>query len=157
MPYAAGDEERRPWGHYRVIAVGHNESGEEVCEKHLQIEPRCAVSLQSHCRRRETWIVLSGEVTVLVGTRCWVPKIGERVVVPALTLHSMANLTESPCFVQEIQEGLCFEEDIIRYIDPYARQTVPLPTQEPGSLVSMALYRQILETLGVHFLQDPKK
>lgn len=156
MTYAIGDEDNRPWGHYRVTAIGRNSLGEGLCEKHLLIEPRRVLSLQSHRHRQETWLVLSGELTVLVGNRCWLAKSGEQVVVPALTLHSMANLTELPCIVHETQEGECSEEDIIRYVDPYARRTTLPLVQDAPFLASMTLYLDILAELGFDLPQAKK-
>lgn len=148
MTYAIGDEDNRPWGHYRVTSIGRNSLGESLCEKHLRIDPHAVLSLQSHRGRQETWLVLSEELTVLVGNRRWLARRGERVVVPAMTLHSMANLTESACIVHETQEGACSEDDIIRYVDPYARRTDLPVVQDANFRASVTLYLELLAELG---------
>jgi mannose-6-phosphate isomerase-like protein (cupin superfamily) len=153
MTYAIGDEDNRPWGHYQVTSIGRNSLGAGLCEKHLRIDPHAVLSLQSHRWRQETWLVLSGELTVLVGNRRWLARTGEQVVVPAMTLHSMANLTDSACIVHETQEGACSEDDIIRYVDPYARRTdLPL-VQDAAFLASMNLYLDLLAELGFDLSQ----
>lgn len=121
--YRVGDMDIRPWGSYTVTAVGVKDSGEESCVKEIQVNPGQILSLQSHEHRREHWKVISGVLTVVLDGKRLTLKAGEDVRVPQGSIHCMANLAAVTVVVQEIQQGLCREEDITRYIDAYGRHT----------------------------------
>ena len=140
--YRVGDMDIRPWGSYTVTAVGVKESGEESCVKEIHVNAGQILSLQSHEHRREHWKVVSGVLTVVLdGARITV-KEGEDIRVPQGAVHCMANLGIKSVVVQEIQQGLCREEDITRYIDAYGRGTAT--SQEERVVKSIAVYKEIL-------------
>ena len=56
-----GPKEDRPWGWYRVI-----DDSEDHKVKEIQINSKSRLSLQSHSRRSEVWVVIKGEATVTV-------------------------------------------------------------------------------------------
>ena len=49
---------------------------------------------------------------------------GNTIDIPVGTLHCMANVSKEPCIVEELQTGICKEDDIIRYADNYGRSTI---------------------------------
>lgn len=100
----------RPWGYYRVL---HDVAGTKV--KELTIMPGQKLSLQRHLNRSELWFVTEGELTVN-----W--EFGKSVVkkqrwdcIKETEWHQLANTTDTPVKVVEIQFGLdCSESDIER-------------------------------------------
>ena len=121
MPgYTIGDSDTRPWGRYEVIDVGV-ENGEEFCTKHITVNPGGVLSLQSHKLRREEWTVLQGELEVTRDAEVLNLKAGDMVTIPQGAVHRMANRSDAPVIVKEIQRGICREDDIERYEDIYGR------------------------------------
>ena len=141
-PYQIGDKESRPWGHYTVIDAGIAANGEEYCKKIITVEPLQVLSLQSHKLRRETWIVKKGILTALKDGKRVDLYPGDSIEIPADSLHCMANINDDDCVVEELQEGICREEDIRRYMDVYHRSTETLAS--PQATESFTAYREIL-------------
>lgn len=142
VPYKVGDYDKRPWGEYTVTGVGTNDAGEEFCAKDITVNPGSILSLQSHGQRREKWTVKSGTLTVVVDEKRLDLAPGESIDIPLRAIHCMANLTRAPVVVNEIQEGLCREADIKRYVDANGRKTEPLTS--PTAQVSVAHYNAIV-------------
>lgn len=140
--YQTGDKETRPWGHYAVIDTGIGANGEEYCKKVITIEPLQILSLQSHRLRRETWVVKKGILTALKDGERLELHPGESIQIPADSIHCMANTNDDDCVVEELQEGICREDDIRRYMDVYQRSTENLSS--PRAAESFAAYRGIL-------------
>ena len=144
--YRVGDMDIRPWGSYTVTAVGVKETGEESCVKEIQVNPGQILSLQSHVHRREHWKVISGVLTVVLDGERLTLKTGQDVRVPMGSIHCMANLGKKNVVVQEIQQGLCREEDITRYMDAYGRGTAE--STEEKVVKSIAVYKELIAELG---------
>lgn len=140
--YHIGDRDTRPWGNYLVIDTGLYGNGEEFCKKMITINSLQILSLQSHKQRRETWTVKKGNLTVLRDGKIIELAIGESIDIPLESIHCMANTTTEDCVVEEIQEGVCREEDITRYMDAYNRSTEVLSS--PQAAESFTAYREIL-------------
>ncbi len=119
--YTLHARDERPWGHYVVVGLGSNDNGEEVCEKRITVEPGQILSLQSHHMRRERWTVLEGTLRAVREGVIYTLEAGQSLDIPQSNLHCMANAGTVPCVVREIQEGICREDDIIRYSDAYGR------------------------------------
>lgn len=131
--YNLGDQEKRPWGSYKVIGVGTDENGEEYCQKEITVEAGHILSLQSHNHRRETWTVKKGVLTVVLEDKRFTLKEGESINIPLQAIHCMANGGPGECIIHEKQIGLCSEDDIIRYVDAYGRSTLKLDARSQAS------------------------
>lgn len=118
--YIIGETDTRPWGHYTVLDVG-TENGEEYCTKTITVNPGGVLSLQSHKLRREEWTVLEGDLEVTRDKEILNLKTGESIDIPQGAVHRMANRSDKPVVVKEIQRGICREEDIERFEDIYGR------------------------------------
>lgn len=140
--YQNGDKETRPWGNYVVIDTGIADNGEEYCRKTITIDPLQILSLQSHKFRRETWVVKKGILTALKDGRRFELHPGESIQIPEDSIHCMANMNDDSCVVEELQEGICREDDIRRYMDVYQRSTETLTS--PQAAESFTAYREIL-------------
>jgi mannose-6-phosphate isomerase len=143
--YKVGDRDKRPWGDYVVTGVGQNDKGEEYCEKRITVNPGQVLSLQSHEHRREHWVVEQGVLTVIRDNERLELAAGQDVRLARGSIHCMANLSGQPCTVRELQEGLCREDDIKRYVDAYGRGTERLTSQTAAE--SIALYKGIVDDI----------
>ncbi len=140
--YTIGDHDQRPWGEYLVIDVGYNQGNGEFCEKIITVNPGNILSLQSHKLRNEVWTVQAGILTVIIDDKQYVLQEKESIHIPTGAIHCMANAGNKPCHVHERQEGICREEDIIRYADAYGRG-IKIP-QDLRTKKSMLLYYELL-------------
>jgi len=121
MPgYRPGEKDTRPWGMWEVLETGH-ENGEEFCIKRITVNPGGVLSLQSHKLRRENWTLESGTLEVTRDKEIITLTPGQNIDIPLGAVHRMANRSDTPAIVREIQRGICREDDIIRYEDIYGR------------------------------------
>ena len=95
--------------------------------KLLHVEPGHQLSLQKHDKRSEHWIVLSGEVDVLVSDSLKRLERGQHVEIPRDTWHRLSNKhgTRSALVAEiqvseydDVQEA---KSDILRKQDDYGR------------------------------------
>ncbi len=144
--YKVGDTDQRPWGSYIVTGVGYNAANEEFCTKDITVKSGGILSLQSHDQRREKWTVKSGTLTVVLDDQCLTLEAGQSVDIPLGAIHCMANLGMQECVVGELQEGICREADIKRYVDANGRKTEALTTD--AMKASVAHYNVIAEKIA---------
>lgn len=106
----------RPWGTYKVLSEGEGYKVKKIC-----VLPGEKLSLQSHDKRSEHWVVISGEATVVVGgDEARVVRKNESVYVPKKTKHRLMNLGETVLEIIEVQNGTYVgEDDILRFEDVY--------------------------------------
>ena len=87
------------------------------------MKPGAALSLQSHKRRSEHWIVVEGEAKVTVDKEVKTVTEGQSVYVPSKVIHRLENDSKKMLVVIEVQTGSYLgEDDIIRFDDIYARK-----------------------------------
>jgi mannose-1-phosphate guanylyltransferase / mannose-6-phosphate isomerase len=107
----------RPWGSYQDI-----DRGERFRAKRLTVNPKGKLSLQSHKRRAEHWVVVKGIAEVTLDGRILTLHENESIYIPMGGIHRLANPGSEPLEVVEVQTGDYLEEDdITRYEDIYAR------------------------------------
>ena len=112
-----GPKEKRPWGWYRVI-----DESEDHKVKEIQVNSKSRLSLQSHSKRSEVWIVIKGEATVTIDDNISILKVNDSVYIPIESRHRLENKLNEPLHIIEIQTGSYFgEDDIKRYEDDYKR------------------------------------
>ena len=103
----------RPWGWFKTLSVNDNYHVKEIC-----VNPHKKLSLQSHKKRRENWLVIEGTATVLRGDNKYILKKNESIQIDVNQKHRLENNTSEDIFLIEIQTGTYFvEDDIIRYTD----------------------------------------
>ena len=72
--------------------------------------------------RSEHWVVVSGCATVCRDDEMFVLESNESIFIKAKQIHRLANETDKPLIVIEVQTGIYLgEDDIIRYDDVYQR------------------------------------
>jgi mannose-1-phosphate guanylyltransferase/mannose-6-phosphate isomerase len=107
----------RPWGSYTVMAEGAS-----FKVKELVVKPRQKLSLQSHTRRAEHWVVVAGRPTLTCGEERREFNPGEYLFIPVGAKHRIENPGEETVRIFEVQSGdYLGEDDIVRYEDIYGR------------------------------------
>ena len=109
--------ERRPWGTYTVL---HETPTHKV--KTITVEAGKRLSYQTHKKRSEYWVIVSGSGTVTLDDTVNICASGEVFVVEQGVAHRIENTgTEELVFI-EVQLGTYFgEDDIIRLEDDFGR------------------------------------
>jgi mannose-1-phosphate guanylyltransferase/mannose-6-phosphate isomerase len=107
----------RPWGWYDTI-----DSGERFKVKRIQINPKASLSLQKHLYRAEHWVVIKGEAEIINGNSLIRLIKNQSAYIPPSGLHRLANPTDQPLEIIEVQTGdYLGEDDIERFDDDYGR------------------------------------
>ena len=112
-----GPKDERPWGWYRII-----DDSEDHKVKEIQVNSKSRLSLQSHSKRSEVWVVIKGEATVTVDENISTLNVNDSIYIPTGSKHRLENKLNEPLHIIEIQTGSYFgEDDIQRYEDDYNR------------------------------------
>ena len=110
----------RPWGNYTVLE--EDQDGFKI--KRIEVIPGARLSLQSHHRRSEHWVVVSGTATVTNGNDVITVQKNQSTYIPQGVKHRIENRGSEPLHIVEIQVGdYLGEDDIQRYEDSYGRRT----------------------------------
>ena len=109
--------EVRPWGQFTNI---YDKAHSKV--KTIQVNPGQRLSLQSHQKRTETWVVIRGLANVQIDDELFTLNVGESIQIPVGAKHRLQNAGSELLEIIEVQTGTYFgEDDIIRYEDDYQR------------------------------------
>ncbi|MGZ6023232.1 MAG: mannose-1-phosphate guanylyltransferase/mannose-6-phosphate isomerase, partial [Rhizomicrobium sp.] len=107
----------RPWGSYQGIDAG---DGYQV--KHIMVKPGGRLSLQSHTKRAEHWVVVQGTAQVTCDDKVFLLQENQSTYIPVGARHRLENPGKQPLRLIEIQSGSYLgEDDIVRYDDVYGR------------------------------------
>jgi mannose-1-phosphate guanylyltransferase/mannose-6-phosphate isomerase len=108
----------RPWGNYAVL----EDDPEGFKIKRIEVAPGARLSLQSHTKRSEHWVVVSGTATVTNGEEIVTVHKNQSTYIPIGAKHRLENCGTEPLHIVEIQVGEYLgEDDIKRYEDNYGR------------------------------------
>ena len=109
----------RPWGWYTTIH-GNDYNGYKV--KMICVYPKSRLSLQSHNKRSEHWVIIRGNAKVQLGGDFLELCENQHIYIPKQTLHRIENVGATNVVFIETQLGdYLGEDDIIRYEDDYNR------------------------------------
>ncbi len=109
-------EDRRPWGKFRRFPHTNVSS-----IKVITVNPGGTLSLQSHEKRSEYWIILDDGLEVTLGERVWRPRPNDEISIPRGARHRLRNTGTDPARVMEVWIGDSDEADIVRFEDSYGR------------------------------------
>lgn len=109
---------QRPWGFYKTTVMN-----DYFQSKIISVNPKSQLSLQSHKRREEHWIVAHGTGTVQLDDTILDVHCGSSIFIPKGCKHRLTNTDDKEnLIITEVQIGDYFgEDDIIRYEDIYGR------------------------------------
>ena len=106
----------RPWGSYDSV-----DSGSNYQVKRITVRSGGRLSLQRHKYRAEHWVV-EGTANVHVDGADHVLHSNDSIYIPLGAVHSLANETDAPMHLVEVQSGSYLgEDDIERLEDIYGR------------------------------------
>jgi len=109
--------ESRPWGRYDVL---FDTNFTKV--KIITVAPGQRLSYQSHKHREEQWVVVKGELRIVLEGKDYIRHPGESIKIPLGAKHRACNDSDEVTQFIEVQTGESFEEeDITRYEDDYER------------------------------------
>ncbi|MDG2284270.1 MAG: mannose-1-phosphate guanylyltransferase/mannose-6-phosphate isomerase [Alphaproteobacteria bacterium] len=112
----------RPWGTFEGI-----DDGPTYQVKRITVTPGAALSLQSHEKRSEHWVVISGAAKVTRGASLDTLETqtlsrNQSIDIPLGWIHRLENQGDDPLVIIEVQSGdYLGEDDIARYDDVYGR------------------------------------
>jgi mannose-1-phosphate guanylyltransferase/mannose-6-phosphate isomerase len=107
----------RPWGSWTLLMKGE---GFQI--KSIDVDPGKRLSIQSHKRRSEHWIVIDGAGHVLRDGDIIEVRRNESVYLPVGTVHRLENRSDEPLKIIEVAVGdYLGEDDIVRYEDDFGR------------------------------------
>ena len=107
----------RPWGSYDSV-----DSGPNYQVKRITVNPGARLSLQRHKHRAEHWVVVEGLASVHVDGVDQLLNANDSVYIPKGAVHCLANKTNAPLHLVEVQSGSYLgEDDIERLEDLYGR------------------------------------
>jgi mannose-1-phosphate guanylyltransferase/mannose-6-phosphate isomerase len=108
----------RPWGSYDSL---ENQPGFQV--KRLIVQPGAVLSLQLHHHRAEHWVVVQGSARITLDDEEFDLGVNESTYIPIGAKHRIANVTDEPVHIIEVQCGdYLGEDDIVRFEDNYGRE-----------------------------------
>ena len=112
----------RPWGTFEGI-----DDGPTYQVKRITVTPGGILSLQSHERRSEHWVVIAGTGRVTRGPdleslETSLLSRNQSIDIPLGWIHRLENPGDAPLIIIEVQSGdYLGEDDIERYDDVYGR------------------------------------
>lgn len=107
----------RPWGRYDILL-----ETDETKVKLITVNPTSKLSYQYHEKRKEQWVVVEGQLTLILNDVEQVLNPGMTVSIYPGDKHRAWNKTDKPVKFIEVQTGTYFgEDDIIRLDDDYGR------------------------------------
>ena len=109
--------EKRHWGGFEILS-----DDDAYKAKKITVDPGAQLSYQSHAKRQEHWVVISGTAEVVLDGETHELGPGESIMIPVGAKHRMRNPADVPLVFVEVQTGSYFgEDDIVRYEDDYNR------------------------------------
>jgi len=113
----ASRESLRPWGSWTLLM-----KSESFQIKSIKVHPGMRLSLQSHARRSEHWVVVEGEAEVERDGEVLRVGANESAFIPRGAKHRLGNPGKRPLRVIEVAVGEYLgEDDIVRYEDDWGR------------------------------------
>jgi len=109
--------ETRPWGNYTIIKEADNHK-----VKTIVVDPMRRLSYQTHEKRSEYWVIVSGTGTVTIDGIMSPAIGGDAFIIEQGIPHRIENPGTEPLVFIEVQLGVYFgEDDIVRIEDDFGR------------------------------------
>jgi mannose-6-phosphate isomerase len=109
--------EERPWGSYEIIKDAPNHK-----VKSIWVLPNHRLSYQTHEKRSEYWVIVSGAGIVTIDGIDTTCAAGDAYIIETGIAHRIYNTGKEILEFVEVQLGVYFgEDDIVRLSDDYNR------------------------------------
>lgn len=103
--------EERKWGYHKILAISQSDD-QEVVVKQVLVKEGCHLTYHHHLKRDEIWTITVGEGEFLLNDKRSLAKVGDVLVIPAGSNHTIRAVTELE-FI-EVQRGIeIIEDDIL--------------------------------------------
>jgi len=110
-------KEERPWGWFEILCEEAN-----LKVKRIIVKPGKRLSLQSHERRAENWVIVQGKGLFTLDNRTFDLEPQQSVFIPQKSKHRMENPGRDELVFIEVQTGTYLgEDDITRFQDDFDR------------------------------------
>ena len=110
-------KEDRPWGWYEILLTLP-----EMQIKRIHVNTGKRLSLQSHEKRSEHWLITAGKAKVQVNEELFELTDGQSITILQREKHRVEAIGTDDVEFIEIQRGTYFgEDDIVRYDDDFGR------------------------------------
>lgn len=110
----------RPWGYFEILYKDHNYK-----VKRIVVHGGKRLSLQSHQKRDELWMVVAGRGFVTLRTdyqdSTFRLQPFDTIDIERTDIHRISNEGFTDLVFIEIQTGECSEDDIKRFEDDFGR------------------------------------
>ncbi|MDC0443022.1 cupin domain-containing protein [Gammaproteobacteria bacterium] len=108
---------QKPWGSYQTLY-----EEDKFLLKKLIINPGEEISNQFHNYRHEHWVLVSGNIEVILEDQKTKMSFNDYIYIPRGSKHQIINPFNEPSEIIEIQSGeILSEDDIVRLSDKYQR------------------------------------
>ena len=112
-----GEHDIRPWGKWKVTAIG-----EGFIKKEIEVKAGEILSLQRHNHREEEWTIVRGFGQITLDGELHDVKTGDVFIIPLGAWHRIHNTGTQVLVFHETQLGdILDENDIERRDDKYKR------------------------------------
>lgn len=109
--------ETRPWGSFTIL-----DEHDLYKAKRIEVLSSQKLSLQSHEKRKELWVIVQGTGVMTLGDSSFPVGVGDTITIEIGQKHRIENCGSDVLTFIEVQTGTYFgEDDIIRYEDIYNR------------------------------------
>jgi mannose-6-phosphate isomerase-like protein (cupin superfamily) len=110
-------KEERPWGWFEIL---FEEAQLKI--KRIMVKPGKRLSLQSHERRAENWVIIQGQALFTLDENTLPLKPRQAVFIPEKAKHRIENPGQENLVFVEVQTGPYLgEDDITRFQDDFDR------------------------------------
>ena len=109
--------DERPWGHFEIL---YEEPNLKI--KRIVVKKGKRLSLQSHEKRSENWVILRGKAVVTLGNGRAYLSPNQSIFIPVRERHRVESVGDEDLVFIEVQTGMYLgEDDIRRYEDDFNR------------------------------------
>jgi len=110
-------KEERPWGWFEIL---FEEAQLKI--KRIMVKPGKRLSLQSHERRAENWVIVQGQALFTLDEKTLRLGPKQAVFIPEKAKHRIENPGQEDLVFIEVQTGTYLgEDDITRFQDDFDR------------------------------------
>lgn len=110
-------KEERPWGRFEILF-----EEERLKIKRITVRPGKRLSLQSHQRRAENWVIVRGQALFTLDESTMPLGPRQAVFIPERAKHRIENPGREDLVFIEVQTGdYLGEDDITRFQDDFDR------------------------------------
>ena len=114
----------KPWGHELIWALS-----ETYCGKVLFVKAGCALSLQFHREKEESWLVQSGKARLELG-EVGAAVLNEEVILPGQAFHYRPGTVHRVTAIEDttiLEVSTPHLDDVVRLEDLYGREGTSAP------------------------------